>query len=61
MAECIVHNMVYIEDGSSEHVAHLSSKIGHFQGEKNLFDNSIDLTKCLQQIEIPDLLHMCVA
>ena len=23
------------------------------------FDDSFDITKCLQQIEIPDLLHMC--
>ena len=24
------------------------------------FDHSFDVTKCLHQIEIPDLLHMCV-
>ena len=23
------------------------------------FDDSLDVTKCLQQIEIPDLLHKC--
>ena len=23
------------------------------------FDDSFDVTKCLHQIEIPDLLHMC--
>ena len=23
------------------------------------FDDSFDVTKCLQQIEIPDLLHVC--
>ena len=23
------------------------------------FDDSVDITKCLQQIEIPDLLQMC--
>ena len=23
------------------------------------FENSVDVTKCIQQIEIPDLLNMC--
>ena len=23
------------------------------------FDDSFDVTKCLQQIEVPDLLHVC--
>ena len=46
--------MVLIQDGSSEHVAHVWSKIGFFR-EEIFFDE----TKCLQQIEILDLLHMC--
>ena len=28
--------------------------------KKNGFDDSFDVTKCLRQIEIPDLLLMCV-
>mgnify|MGYP001340440822 CR=1 FL=1 len=27
--------------------------------EKKGFDDSFDVTKCLQQIEMPDLLHVC--
>ena len=34
-------------------------KKGLFREKKIGFDDSFDATKCLQQIEIPDLLHMC--
>ena len=40
--------MVLIEDGSSEHVP---KKIG--------FDESFDVTKYCQQIEIPNLIQVC--
>ena len=33
-------------------------KKGHFP-KKIGFDGSFDVTKCLQQIEMPDLLHVC--
>ena len=51
--------MVLIQDCCSEHASHVWCKIGLFR-EKNIgFDDSFDVTKCLQQIEIPDVLHMC--
>ena len=35
-------------------------KVKKFFPEKKIkIDDSIDVAKCLQQIEIPDLLHMC--
>ena len=35
-------------------------KVKYVFPEKNVgSDDSFDVTKCLQQIEIPDLLHMC--
>ena len=30
-----------------------------FFRKKIEFDDSFDVTKCLQQIEMPDLLHVC--
>ena len=30
-----------------------------FFRKKTGFDDSFDVTKCLQQIEMPDLLHVC--
>ena len=30
-----------------------------FSGKNTRFDDSFDVTKCLQQIERPDLLHVC--
>ena len=30
-----------------------------FSEKKSGFDHSFDVTKCLHQIKIPDLLHMC--
>ena len=30
-----------------------------FSEKKIGFDDSFDVTKCLQQIEMPDLLHVC--
>ena len=30
-----------------------------FFPKKNGFDDSFDVAKCLQQIEIPELLHVC--
>ena len=50
--------MVFILNGSSEHVAHLKSKIG-LSEMNNGFDDSFEITKCLQQIDISDLLPMC--
>ena len=32
---------------------------GLFPKKKIGVDDSIDVTKCLQQIEMPDLLHVC--
>ena len=32
--------------------------IGLFSRKKIEFDDSLDVTKCLQQIEMPDLLHV---
>ena len=46
--------MVLMYDGSSEHVEHI-------YGKKRSFDDTFDVTKCLQQIEIPDLRHMCAS
>ena len=34
-------------------------KKGSFPKKEIEFDDSFDVTKCFQQIEIPDLLHMC--
>ena len=52
--------MVPIEDGRLEHAAHVLSKLGLFLPRKKIrFDDSFDVTKCLHQIEIPDLLQMC--
>ena len=48
-------SMVLILDGNSAHVAHIWSKVGLFWRKKIGFDESFDVTKCLQQIEIPDL------
>ena len=30
-----------------------------FSGKNTRFDDPFDVTKCLQQIEKPDLLHVC--
>ena len=51
--------MIFILDGCSFHVAHVwRSKQGLFP-KKIGFDDSFDVTECLQQIEMPDLLHVC--
>ena len=50
-------SMVFIWDGCSFHYAHVWWKIGLFQ-TKIGFDCSFDVTKCLQQIEIP-VYSMC--
>ena len=34
-------------------------KTRSFSEKKIGFDDSFDVTKCLQQIEVPDLLHVC--
>ena len=49
--------MVFIFDGCSFRVAHVWCKQGLFP-EKIGFDYSFDVIKCLQEIEMPDLLHM---
>ena len=49
----------YMYHGSSELVAHLWSKIGTFRKKNIGYGDSFDVIKCLQQIEIPNLLHMC--
>ena len=48
--------MVFRLDGCSFHVAQGKWV---FSGKNNRFDDSFDVTKCLQQIENPDLLHVC--
>ena len=51
---------VFIIDGCSIHVAHVWCKQGLFPKKKKIgFDDSFDVTKCLQQIEMPDLFHKC--
>ena len=50
--------MVLIEDGNSEHVAHIRRGKGIFH-KKNGFDDSFKVPKYLQQIKIPDLFHKC--
>ena len=44
-------------------VAHLTLRTNDenkvFFRKKIGFDDSFDVTKCLQQIEMPDLLHVC--
>ena len=47
------------QDRSSEHVAHVYSEIGLFREIKIGLHDSVNVTKCLQQLEIHDLLHMC--
>ena len=47
--------MVLVSDGRWEHVAHVWCKID----VKNGFDDSLDVTECLYQIEIPDTPHTC--
>ena len=42
--------------GISEYVAPYNVKKDF--SKKNEFDDSFDITKCLQKIEMPDLLHM---
>ena len=46
--------MVFIHDGSWDNGAHVWSKIVHSWKK-----NSYRITKCLQQIKIPILLHVC--
>ena len=48
---------VFKMDCSSEYNTHIWSKLGLFR-KKIGFDDSFDVTKCLQQIEISYLLHM---
>ena len=43
---------------NSTHFAHVWIQKGLFQEKKIGFADSVDVTKCIQQIEIPDLLHM---
>ena len=50
--------MVFILDGCSFPVKHVWCKQGLFPKKKIGFDYSLDVTKCLQQIETSDLLHM---
>ena len=45
-------SIVSLLDGNLEHVAHAWRKIIGF-------DLYVEVTKCLQQIEIPNILHMC--
>ena len=50
---------VFILDGCSFHVANEWWKQGLFPKKNIGFDDSFDVTKCLQQIEQHDLLHVC--
>ena len=52
------HHGTYIRYGSSEYVAPIWSEIG-LSRTKLYLKTSFDVTKCLQQIEIPDLHYMC--
>ena len=52
--------MVLILDGSSDNVAHVWSKIGILREKKIRFDGAVDVTECLSQIDLSDLLHMSV-
>ena len=54
----ILYIMVFKLGGCSFYYAHVWCKIGLFR-KKIGFDYSFDVTKCLQQIEIPILLQMC--
>ena len=53
-----VLSMVLIQDGSSEHIAHVLCKQVFFDFLGGYAD-SFEVTKSLQQIEMPDLLHLC--
>ena len=53
-----VVTIVFILDVYSFHVAHVCCKQGLFPKKKLGFNDSFDVTKCLQQIEMPDLLHV---
>ena len=53
--------MVLVLDGSSEHVVHASNIIVLSRKKKIGFDDSVNETKYIQQIEIPDLLHIMCA
>ena len=55
----IMYTMVLIKDGNSEHNAYVWRKIGNFREKKIGYDDSFDVFKCLQEIESPDLFHMC--
>ena len=47
-----------ILDGKSEHVAHVRNKKG--LSRKNVgFSDFYEVTRCLQQVEIPELLTLC--
>ena len=47
-------------DGSSEHVARGMYDVKwSFPREKIGIDDSFDVTKCRQQIEMPDILYIC--
>ena len=37
----------------------VAKNMGLFERKKIEYDDSVDVTKCLQQIEIPDLLDIC--
>ena len=54
-----VWHMVFISDGCSFHVAYIWCKQGIFSKKIIEFDDSFDVTKCLQKIEMPYLLHVC--
>ena len=51
--------MIFVLDGCSFNVAHVRCKQGLFSKTKIEFNDSFDVTKCLEQIEKPDLLHVC--
>jgi len=57
----LVNGMVFILYGCSFHIAYVRCKQGFFSDKKIGFDDSFDVTKCLQQIEMPDLLHVCAS
>ena len=52
--------MVFILDGCPFMLRTYDVNKVFFRRKKKIgFDDSFDVTKCLQQIEMPDLLHIC--
>ena len=55
---CVQFSELTSHISTSEHVAQIWRKIGLFRTKNRIYD-SFGATKCLQQIKLPDLLHIC--